>query len=131
VIFPSYRGLEKLTLWSRGKWAVCSGSIDPADKSPEAAARREILEETTLSDEDISLLRKGKPFSLTDEGLKTKWTIYPFAWQLEPSAKPIKFDWEHTEYRFVKPQELYQFEYVFLLFIQPLFLHGFKTRDSK
>ncbi|RDL41429.1 Nagb transferase-like protein [Venustampulla echinocandica] len=96
----------------RGKWAVCSGSIDPKDKSPESAAKREILEETTLSDEDISLLRRGKPFRLTDEGLKTEWTIHPFAWELKTGAKSIKFDWEHTEYRFIKPEDLESYDHV-------------------
>jgi translation initiation factor 2B subunit (eIF-2B alpha/beta/delta family) len=70
------------------------------------------LEETTLNEDDISLLRRGKPFSLVDEKLKTKWTIHPFAWQLKPNAKPIKLDWEHTEYRFVKPEDLGKYEHV-------------------
>ncbi|PMD41944.1 nagb/rpia/CoA transferase-like protein [Hyaloscypha variabilis F] len=96
----------------QGKWAVCSGSIDPTDTSPEAAAKREIREETTLSDSDITLLRKGKPFSLTDEGLNTRWTIHPFAWQLKPGAIDIKFDWEHTEYRFVRPEDVKTYDHV-------------------
>ncbi|TVY45297.1 Ribose 1,5-bisphosphate isomerase [Lachnellula occidentalis] len=95
-----------------GKWAVCSGSIEPTDASPEDAAKREILEETTLSDADIVLLRKGKPFSLVDEALKTEWTIHPFAWQLKDGANPIKFDWEHTDYQFVKPEELASMDHV-------------------
>ncbi|KAG0650887.1 eIF-2B GDP-GTP exchange factor subunit alpha [Hyphodiscus hymeniophilus] len=96
----------------RGKWAVCSGSIDPTDTSPEFAAKREISEETTLDGNDITLLRRGKPFSLVDEKLKTEWTIHPFAWQLKPNAKPIMFDWEHTEHQFVKPDELENYDHV-------------------
>jgi translation initiation factor 2B subunit (eIF-2B alpha/beta/delta family) len=79
---------------------------------PESAAKREIYEETTLDDNDITLLRRGKPFSLIDKKLKTEWTIHPFAWQLRPDAKPIKFDWEHTEYRFVKPEDLGKYDHV-------------------
>jgi translation initiation factor 2B subunit (eIF-2B alpha/beta/delta family) len=97
---------------TRGKWAVCSGSIDSTDLSPEAAAKREIQEETTLSDSDITLLRKGKPFSLTDAGLNTRWTIHPFAWQLKEGAKEIKFDWEHTEYKFIKPEDVQRYDHV-------------------
>ena len=96
-----------------GKWAVCSGSIDVSDSSPESAAQREILEETGLSaSEDIQLLRRGKPFSLVDEELRTEWTIHPFAWELKPSAKSIKIDWEHTEVRFVKPADLDEYDHV-------------------
>ncbi|KAH8811086.1 hypothetical protein F5884DRAFT_781130 [Xylogone sp. PMI_703] len=97
----------------RGKWAVCSGSIDPNDASPEHAAQREILEETTLTvPDDIQLLRRGKPFSLIDEELNTEWTIHPFAWELKPEAKPITFDWEHTEYKFIRPGDLESYEHV-------------------
>ncbi|KAG4440388.1 hypothetical protein IFR05_004128 [Cadophora sp. M221] len=96
----------------RGKWAVCSGSIDPTDASPQAAAKREILEETKLSDNDISILRRGKPFSLKDEELQTEWTIHPFAWQLNDGAREISFDWEHTEYKFIKPEDLANYDHV-------------------
>ncbi|KAH6723629.1 hypothetical protein BKA61DRAFT_664352 [Leptodontidium sp. MPI-SDFR-AT-0119] len=96
----------------RGKWAVCSGSIDPTDASPQAAAKREILEETKLSDSDISILRRGKPFSLTDEELQTEWTIHPFAWQLKDGAREISFDWEHTEFKFIKAEDLANYDHV-------------------
>ncbi|TVY21137.1 Ribose 1,5-bisphosphate isomerase [Lachnellula arida] len=109
--FALFKRSQQVSTYA-GKWAVCSGSIDPTDTSPEDAAKREILEETTLSDADIFLLRKGKPFSLVDEALKTEWTIHPFAWQLRDGAKPIKFDWEHTEYHFVKPEELDSMDHV-------------------
>lgn len=99
-----------------GKWAVCSGSIDATDSSPESAAQREISEETGLSvPVDIQLLRRGKPFALVDEALKTEWTIHPFAWELKPSAKAIKLDWEHTEVRFVNPASLIEHDHVPLL----------------
>ncbi|KUJ11386.1 nagb/rpia/CoA transferase-like protein [Mollisia scopiformis] len=96
----------------RGKWAVCSGSIDKTDLSPAAAAKREILEETQLSDCDISLLRRGRPFSLIDEALQTEWTIHPFAWQLKEGANQIKFDWEHIEFKFIKPEDLSSYDHV-------------------
>lgn len=47
-----------------------------------------------------------------DQELKTEWTIYPFAWELKPGAKPIKFDWEHTEVKFVKPIDLDKYDHV-------------------
>lgn len=96
----------------RGKWAACSGSIESTDQSPEEAAKREIQEETTLTDSDITLFRRGKPFSLIDEGLKTEWTIHPFAWMMKDGAKDIKIDWEHTEYKFIKPKDLLNYETV-------------------
>lgn len=109
-------GAKRLLMTCSGKWAVCSGSIEASDSSPESAAKREISEETGLSvPEDIYLLRSGNPFSLVDEGLKTEWTIYPFAWELKPLAKSIKLGWEHTEVQFVKPAELDKHDHVPLL----------------
>lgn len=96
----------------KGKWAACSGSIESTDASPEEAAKREIQEETTLTDADIALFRRGKPFSLIDEGLNTEWTIHPFAWMMKEGAKDIKFDWEHTEYEFIKPKDLESYDTV-------------------
>jgi 8-oxo-dGTP pyrophosphatase MutT (NUDIX family) len=109
-------GANRLLITCSGKWAVCSGSIEPSDTSPESAAQREISEETGLSvPEDIYLLRRGKSFSLVDEELKTEWTIHPFAWELKPGAKSIKLGWEHTEVQFVKPAELNKHDHVPLL----------------
>jgi translation initiation factor 2B subunit (eIF-2B alpha/beta/delta family) len=61
---------------------------------------------------DIYLLRCGKPFCFIDEGLATEWTIYPFAFVLKDGAKDIHIDWEHTEYRFIKPDELRDYDTV-------------------
>ena len=60
----------------------------------------------------MTLLRRGKPFSLVDEKLKTQWTIHPFAWELKPNAKQIKLDWEHTDYRFVRLDDLGKYDHV-------------------
>lgn len=74
------------------------------------------MEETTLSvSEDIHLLRRGKPFSFIDDELRTIWTIYPFAYELQPNAKTIKIDWEHTKVEFVKPVDLHKYDHVPLL----------------
>lgn len=44
--------------------------------------------------------------------MQTEWTIHPFAWQLKEGAKPIQFDWEHTEYRFIKPEDIQNYDHV-------------------
>ncbi|EPQ65618.1 Bgt-2626 [Blumeria graminis f. sp. tritici] len=99
----------------RGKWAVCSGSIEPADETPEAAARREILEETRLSDNDIQLLLKIAPFNIRDVDLGLEWEIHSFAWRLTKGVKSIVLDSEHTEYCFIEREELRLFDHVPLL----------------
>ncbi|MCJ1390195.1 hypothetical protein MMC18_003053 [Xylographa bjoerkii] len=93
-------------------WAACSGSIEPTDASPLAAAQRELLEETGLAPPAIALLRAGARYEILDAALETRWTIWPFAWTLvgvqdgEVGRRMVSLDWEHTECRFVRPEEV-------------------------
>ncbi|KFY12983.1 hypothetical protein V492_03556, partial [Pseudogymnoascus sp. VKM F-4246] len=96
----------------RGKWAVCSGTIEPTDSSPLSAALREIAEETQLKPPSISLLRRGRPFTLRDETISTDWTIHPFAFLLDSPSTPITIEHEHTEYTFVTPSQLSEYDTV-------------------
>lgn len=93
-------------------WAVISGSIDPDDLSPRAAAWREIGEETTLTASSLELMRQGKSYVLPDESIGREWTIYPFAFRLkDPSEggrgeEGITLDWEHDEWAWYDPMEI-------------------------
>lgn len=93
-------------------WAVVSGSIDPEDPSPQAAAWREIQEETTLTRSDLELMRQGKSYVLPDESIGREWTIYPFAFRLKDASeggkgeKGIILDWEHDEWAWYDPMDV-------------------------
>ncbi|KIM94180.1 hypothetical protein OIDMADRAFT_172890 [Oidiodendron maius Zn] len=72
LTFALFKRSEKVNSYP-SRWAVCSGSISCSNSSPESAAQREILEETTLSiPEDIYLLRYSKPFLFIDHKLRTE-----------------------------------------------------------
>lgn len=112
---PSCRhgqGSVRLTYPCSHHWAVVSGSIDPEDPSPLAAAWREICEETTLTSSSLELMRQGKSYVLLDESIGREWTIYPFAFRLkEPSEggrgeQGITLDWEHDEWAWYDPMEV-------------------------
>lgn len=89
-----------------------SGSIDPDDPSPQAAAWREIHEETTLTRDDLELMRQGKSYLLPDESIGREWTIYPFAFRLKDTSeggkgeKGITLDWEHDEWAWYDPMQI-------------------------
>lgn len=91
---------------------MISGSIDPEDLSPQAAAWREIQEETTLTRSSLELMRQGKSYVLPDESIGREWTIYPFAFRLkEPSEggkgeQGITLDWEHEDWAWYDPMEV-------------------------
>ncbi|KAG6363695.1 hypothetical protein INS49_008796 [Diaporthe citri] len=94
------------------RWAVVSGSIDPEDPSPQAAAWREIHEETTLTPSSLELMRQGKSYVLPDESIGREWTIYPFAFRLKEKGeggkgeKAIQLDWEHDSWAWYDPFEV-------------------------
>lgn len=91
---------------------MISGSIDPEDPSPQAAAWREIQEETTLTRSSLELMRQGKSYILPDESIGREWTIHPFAFRLkEPSEggkgeEGINLDWEHEDWAWYDPMEV-------------------------
>lgn len=96
----------------RHRWAVVSGSIDPEDPSPQAAAWREIREETTLTPSSLELMRQGKSYVLPDESIGREWTIYPFAFRLKEAGEggrgeeAIELDWEHDTWAWYDPFEV-------------------------
>ncbi|KAJ4393826.1 hypothetical protein N0V93_003041 [Gnomoniopsis smithogilvyi] len=94
------------------RWAVVSGSIDPEDPSPQAAAWREIKEETSLTQSSLELMRQGKSYILPDESIGREWTIYPFAFRLKDTSEGgkgeegITLDWEHDDWAWYDPFEI-------------------------
>ncbi|KAK4447242.1 nagb/rpia/CoA transferase-like protein [Podospora aff. communis PSN243] len=102
-----FRRSDKVSTY-RHHLAPISGSIDPSDASPLAAAWREISEETTLTPENLTLLRQGKPYTFGDVSVGREWTIYPFAFGLngkEDEGK-ITIDWEHEGWGWFDPLDV-------------------------
>ena len=95
----------------QGRWAGVSGYIETtADKQ----ALVEIKEETSLSGEDIKLIKKGRPLEVKDEKLGVKWVVHPYLFQIKDRDK-IRIDWEHKEVRWIKPGDIDNFETVPML----------------
>ena len=95
----------------QGKWAGVSGYID---KSADEQALVEIEEETNLGKEDLRLIRRGKPLLIEDEKLGVKWVVHPYLFHIKERGK-IKIDWEHTEARWIKPEEIGNYQTVPML----------------
>jgi len=93
----------------RGRWAAVSGYLEEA--FPLAQAYREIEEETGLTPEQVSLLRTGEPLEVLDAEAGRRWIVHPFLFEVRPDA-PVQVDWEHTEARWVRPEEVFAFDTV-------------------
>jgi 8-oxo-dGTP pyrophosphatase MutT (NUDIX family) len=93
----------------RGLWAGVSGYLE-ADTALEQAYR-ELAEEVGLARDDVRLVTEGEPLVLPDESIDMRWTVYPFLFEaLRPER--VRLDWEHTESRWVRPEELSSLETV-------------------
>ena len=80
-------------------------------ESPLEQAYREIEEEVGLGREDVRLLAQGEPLVVPDETIDTRWTVHPFLFEtLRPER--LRLDWEHTESRWLRPEELRDLETV-------------------
>ena len=87
----------------RGLWAAVSGYLEV--ESPLEQAYREIEEEVGLGRGDVRLLAQGEPLVVPDETIDTRWSVYPFLFEaLRPER--LRLDWEHTESRWVRVEEM-------------------------
>lgn len=90
-------------------WAGVSGYIEKTDDLEQAFT--EISEETELYRNDLKLMKRGKPLEVIDQSLSRKWVVHPFLFHVKVPDK-IKTDWEHTELRWIKPEELSKYKTV-------------------
>ena len=92
----------------QGKWAGISGYVEKYDFSPLKRAIIEIEEETGLNESEIKLIRAAKPIEIRDG--EVVWRVHAFLFEVE--KKEIKIDWEHSEYKWVKPGEIKNYDVV-------------------
>jgi 8-oxo-dGTP pyrophosphatase MutT (NUDIX family) len=92
----------------QGKWAGVSGYIET---TADEQALVEIEEETGLSQENLKLINKGEPLSIEDERIGIKWVVHPYLFHIKDRGK-IKIDWEHKETKWIKPEEIGNYQTV-------------------
>jgi len=83
-------------------WAGVSGYMETTDLEQ---AFTEINEEAGLQRDEVELIKKGKALEIIDNRLARRWIIHPFLFQVK-APQSIILDWEHTEMKWIKPEEL-------------------------
>jgi eIF-2B alpha/beta/delta-like uncharacterized protein len=97
----------------RSKWAGVSGYLEKKEE-PVSRAIREIGEETGLTENDVILQNSSIPLGVSDpENDDTLWVIYPFLFRVK--SNDIMTDWEHTDFRWIEPLELQNYDTVPML----------------
>jgi 8-oxo-dGTP diphosphatase len=92
----------------RGSWAGVSGYIE---STADEQALTEIEEETSLRRDEVELIKRGEPLAVEDEGLGTRWLVHPYLFRIKNRDK-IRIDWEHKEARWIKPEDIGNYQTV-------------------
>lgn len=94
----------------QGKWNGVGGFLDEV-KPIEEKVIEEITEELAINPANIARIKLGRLHKLTDPSISKTWLIQPVL--VTTKSKPnIKLDWEHTDYKWVKPQEIKNYDIV-------------------
>lgn len=94
----------------RGKWNTVAGYLDEL-KPPRLKALEELREELGITEDDIASIKAGDPYEFTDATLGRTWLVNPFLVDLKGEPE-ITLCWEHTEYKWIRPEELGGFDVV-------------------
>ena len=96
----------------KGLWGGVAGHIEK-DETPFQTAIKEINEEVGLKKKDARLIRKLEPILFTDfyEQEIYDWKIFVFLFEISKKSK-IKIDWEHSEYKWIQPSEIINYNTV-------------------
>ena len=92
-------------------WAGVSGIIEKNDATPLARAKTEILEETGINEEKIELLKANERIKIESAQYKNhEWNIFPFLFKTKNLE--IKLNWENSEFKWIKPNEIKNYDTV-------------------
>jgi 8-oxo-dGTP pyrophosphatase MutT (NUDIX family) len=91
-------------------WAGVSGIIEN-NEDPLYRAKKEILEETGITENQIQLIRAASQMSMdSPQYVNHEWLIFPFLFSVKEPR--IRLNWENSEYRWITPSEMTKFQTV-------------------
>ena len=85
-----------------GQWGAVSGYVEEYTDDPEEDTRREIHEETAIS--DAVFVRRGEPFAVRDEGLGREWRVNPFLF--DSPTREVETNYETVRPEWCSPTEI-------------------------
>jgi 8-oxo-dGTP pyrophosphatase MutT (NUDIX family) len=91
-------------------WAGISGIIEN-NESPLERTKIEIFEELGIDANEIKLLKESAKMRIISPQYENhEWEVYPFLFSVENPK--IKLNWENSEYKWVKVEEISNYETV-------------------
>ena len=92
-------------------WAGVSGIIEKRDKTPLDRAKTEIREETGINEDEIELLKSVEQIKIESTQYNNhEWNIFAFLFKTKNPK--VKLNWENSDYSWIKPNELKNYETV-------------------
>ena len=92
-------------------WAGVSGIIEKYDKRPLDRAKIEIFEETGINENEIKLLKEIKQIKIVSAQYRDhEWNIFPFLFNAKNPE--IKLNWENSDFNWIDPNEIKNYETV-------------------
>ena len=92
----------------RGLWNSIGGYLDEFCLLEEKVLE-ELREELGIMPDLIFQMKTGNPFEFNDKDIQKIWLIFPILVELK-SKPEIKLDWEHTDFRWIFPEDLKSFD---------------------
>lgn len=98
-------------VWTyKGKWNFVAGYLDEA-KPLKQKALEELKEETKITKSNVKEIKIGEPYDFNDKNIGTAFIVHPVL--IELKEKPtIKLDFEHTEAKWLKKDEIAKYDAV-------------------
>lgn len=97
----------------QGLWNTVAGYIDE-DKPVEEIVRKEVKEEIGIDEGMIEGVKLGEILKIDDKKIGKKWIVYPALVKLQKRPE-IRLDWEHSEYKWIEPDEIGNYQTVYKL----------------
>lgn len=94
----------------KGLWAGISGIIEN-NEEPLKRAKIEVFEEVGIIEKDITLKKAAEKMRvISPQYSEHEWEIYPFLFDSKDTK--IKLNWENTDYRWITPSEISNYQTV-------------------
>jgi 8-oxo-dGTP pyrophosphatase MutT (NUDIX family) len=94
----------------QGLWNSVAGYLDEF-RPLEEKVLEELREELNITPDLIKQTKLGQPYELIDNKVQKIWVIFPVLVELNKEPA-IKLDWEHTDFKWIDPADLKNFDIV-------------------
>ena len=94
----------------KGMWSGISGIIED-NEMPLKRAKIEIFEEAGITENEIKLIKAAEEMKINSPQYKNhEWEIFPFLF--EATNPTVNLNWENSDFRWIRAEELENYETV-------------------